>query len=176
MWIFPDKDKDLQDYLKSKLSLIQIFPKGAIDNSYIVIRCVKKSDTKRAYEAHFDNYEKTWVVPLKMPNKKPDGALYAWENARKTPTNLISHIATKILFQNRVARLLYKTMLKNKFKEVTIRPGDIGHFNGFTTLHYNTNVCEERRSILIHWNKPFQGTKTVDIIEKYSQYNANNNK
>jgi hypothetical protein len=48
--------------------------------------------------------------------------------------------------------------------------GDVVHFNGFTSLHYNTSVASEHRSLVIHNTMPFEKTKIARWIDTYSRY------
>ena len=84
------------------------------EDSCIVIRCVKETDTKRCYETHFDNYKETYVIPLMAPTKSPKGTLMAWFGARRYPRSIIEQMVTKSLYQNRLFRLFMRRFLLKK--------------------------------------------------------------
>ena len=172
LWLFEDDDLELFELIRTNLMSNNFMKHHINKNTYIVIRCVKASDKKRSYESHFDNYEQTFVVPIKIPNDAPRGELMIWENARRFPKSLIEHIFTKLIFQNIIFRFFMKLFLINKFELLNVQPGDIVSFPGFTTLHYNNPVSSERRSILIHNHKSFKDSYTVQIIEKISKLNV----
>ncbi len=145
------------------------------EDSYIVTRKVNKANSKVAFCPHFDNYSSTLLIPLKVPDSKLNGDIILWENARKTPGNVISHMISKLFFQNKImTKRLVKMFNENKkFTRHSVKPGSFVHFNGFVGLHFNLNVDSgERMSLLIHNNKKFANTFIVKMIEKYSQYSV----
>ncbi len=73
------------------------------DDSYIVTRKVNKANSKVAFRPHFDNYSSTILIPLKVPSSNFNGDIILWENARRTPGNVISHMISKLFFQNPLA-------------------------------------------------------------------------
>ena len=128
-----------------------------------------------AFCPHFDNYSSTFLIPLKVPDSKLNGDIILWENARKTPGNVISHMISKLYFQNSVmTKKLVKMFNENKkFIRHSVKPGSFVHFDGFVGLHFNLNVDSgERMSLLIHNDKKFADTFIVKMIEKYSQYSV----
>lgn len=145
------------------------------DDSYIVTRKVNKENSKVAFRPHFDNYSSTLLIPLKVPDSLLNGDIILWENARRTPGNVISHFISKLFFQNPMAtkRLVKMFHANKKFTRHSVKPGSFVHFDGFTGLHFNLNVDSgERMSLLIHNNKKFSNTFLVKMIEKYSQYSV----
>jgi hypothetical protein len=145
------------------------------EDSYIVTRKVNKGNSKVAFRPHFDNYSSTLLIPLKVPDSVLNGDIILWENARRTPGNVLSHFFSKLLFQNPVAtkRLVKMFQQNKKFVRYSVKPGDFVHFDGFTGLHFNLNVDSgERMSLLIHNNKKFANSFIVRMIEKYSQYSV----
>ena len=67
LWIFPGEHPALYKLIKNDLSIAPFF-KSILKRKdcYIVIRMVNKSDSKRSLEAHFDNYTRTFFIPLKI--------------------------------------------------------------------------------------------------------------
>ena len=145
------------------------------EDSYIVTRKVNKANSKVAFRPHFDNYSSTLLIPLKVPDSNLNGDIILWENARRTPGNVLSHFFSKLLFQNPMAtkRLVKMFQQDKKFVRHSVKPGDFVHFDGFVGLHFNLNVDSgERMSLLIHNNKKFANTFIVKMIEEYSQYSV----
>ena len=145
------------------------------EDSYIVTRKVNKANSKVAFCPHFDNYSSTILIPLKVPDSALNGDIILWENARKTPGNVISHMISKLFFQNKIATKKLVKMFNEgkKFIRHSVKPGSFVHFDGFVGLHFNLNVDSgERMSLLIHNDKKFANTFIVKMIEKYSQYSV----
>lgn len=145
------------------------------EDSYIVTRKVNKANSKVAFCPHFDNYSSTILIPLKVPDSVLNGDIILWENARKTPGNVISHMMSKLFFQNKIATKKLVKMFNEgkKFTRHSVKPGSFVHFDGFVGLHFNLNVDSgERMSLLIHNDKKFANTFIVRMIEKYSQYSV----
>ena len=144
------------------------------EESYIVTRKANAEAPKKiAYGPHFDNYDSTILVPIRVPNSNFNGDIVLWERARRYPSNIFFHLCTKILFQNPLAEwLLAKTYLhNNKFKRYRIKPGQFVVFDGFVDLHFNLHIeKEERVSLLIHNNKQFKDSFIVKLLEDYSKY------
>jgi hypothetical protein len=172
MWIFEEDNPKLIRLIRDYFGINEEMRELVDEKSYIVIRCVKKKDQVRSYESHFDNYEESFVVPLKVPLELPRGELMVWYNARRYPHGLLEHIFTKGIFQNKIFRMFMKKFLMSKFIEVDVRPGDVARFAGFTTLHFNNPVSSERRSILIHNHRAFDGSRLVALVEKISKLNV----
>ena len=150
---------------------------GKKDN-YIVLRLVNENDKKRSFEAHFDNYIETFYIPLLIPKnlkridgtrKNLNGDLYFWEKARKMPKNILSHIISKGFFQNFLTQQILKNCFLGKFKTIRVNLGDILEFKGFTTLHYNSPVSSEHRSLVIHNTMPFHANRIAKLIDNYSR-------
>jgi hypothetical protein len=139
------------------------------NDSYVVIRCVKNGLNKAAYYPHFDNYSETVMVPIKMPQTFPDGALLMWENTRGLPSNSIINAIQKVFFQNPIIKTILLKFFRGKFHKVPVVPGDIAIFNGMTNLHFNIEALQERRTILIHNHQPFRNSLFVKASERLSQ-------
>lgn len=139
------------------------------DDSYVVIRCVKDGLNKAAYYPHFDNYSITVMVPIKMPQTFPDGALLMWENTRSLPSNSMINAIQKVFFQNPIIKTILLKFFRGKFHKVEVVPGDIAIFNGMTNLHFNIEAQLERRTILIHNQQPFKNSLFVKASERLSQ-------
>lgn len=172
-WIFPGTHPDIYKLIKHALAKTHFFPDNIINNAYIVVRCVKANLPTTAYGIHFDNYQNTWVLPLKIPHGTINGRLCAWENTRPQPRNAYTNLISKIIFQNPITIAIIKKYFLDKFQHLDLSVGDCVHFNGFTSLHFNEPVKGERRSILIHFDKPFSSNFLTSAIEKFSQYIAN---
>jgi hypothetical protein len=141
--------------------------------TYIVTRKANAETSNAAYIAHFDNYDSTILVPIRVPDSDFNGDIVLWEKARRYPSNVFFHLCTKILFQNKLVNwLLMKTYsYNNKFKRYRIKPGQFVIFNGYVDLHFNLHVDkEERISLLIHNNKPFKDSFIVRRIDDYNKY------
>ncbi|CAN1513242.1 hypothetical protein MCEHALHM7_00879 [Methylophilaceae bacterium] len=178
LWIFPGEHPTLYKLIKNNLSITPFF-KSILKSKdcYIVIRMVNKNDSKRSLEAHFDNYTRTFFIPLKIPkdttnSKKEDlqGNLYLWEKARSMPQNLIVHIITKLTLQNKYVSKIIMYVFTQKFKKINMEIGDLLYFNGFTTFHYNALVSAEHRSLVIHTDMPFSQNTIMRWIDLYSRY------
>jgi len=144
------------------------------EETYIVTRKANAETSKGgAYAPHFDNYDSTILVPIRVPDSDFNGDIVIWEKARRYPSNVFFHLYTKILFQNKLVNwLLVKTYLyNNKFKRCRIKPSQFVIFNGFVDLHFNLHVDkEERVSLLIHNNKKFKDSFIVRRIDDYNKY------
>ena len=141
--------------------------------SYIVTRKANAETLKAAYAPHFDNYESTILVPIRVPNSDFNGDIVLWEKARRYPSNVYFHLFTKILFQNKLVNwLLVKTYLyNNNFKRYRIEPSQFVIFDGFVDLHFNLHIDKaERVSLLIHNHKKFDDSFIVRLLEGYSKY------
>ncbi len=169
LYLYSNTHDQFFSKIKKDILNHEIFKKNISEDIYLVIRCVNENDTKRLYDLHFDNYLDTWLVPIKIPKKSPKGELYIWENSRKTSSNILSHIINKLFYQNFFFRYLIKNKLISKFKKYDCEPGDVVHFNGFNSLHFNQEVSDERRSLLIHMNRGIKNSKIIDFSEKLSQ-------
>ena len=180
LWIFPGENPLLYKKVQIMISKNRFLKKaiGKKDN-YIVLRLVNENDKKRSFEAHFDNYIETFYIPLKTPENLKrikgtgnnlNGDLYFWEKARKMPANILSHVISKAFFQNFFTQQILKNFFLAKFKTIQIDVGDILRFNGFTTLHYNSPVSSEHRSLVIHNRMPFQTSRIANLIDNYSRF------
>ena len=176
MWLFEVDNSILFSKIRTYLTQHPTIKKYIYDDTYIVIRCVKNTDKQRQYESHFDNYKEKFVLPLLIPQHQPKGELMAWFSARRNPKSFIEHFFTKAFFQNRIFRFFMKKYLLNRFKLLEINPGDVASFNGFTTLHFNFPVSDERRSILIHNNKAYSENIFGKMIDELSRINVKYNK
>jgi len=175
MWVFPGEDTTVRELIQKHLfvpgsPIMECLGGFPPEKVYSVIRAVKFSDTKRAFEIHYDNYEDTLLIPLKLPKDEPRGDIYIYENSRRRPSNILWHVIVKVLVQNKFAIRFMLKNLKDKFTKVSVLPGDVIQFNGFRSLHYNEGVSSERRSLLIHFNKPFENSLIVKLIEAYSRF------
>jgi hypothetical protein len=175
MWVFPGEDATVRELIQKHLfvagsPIMECLDGFPPEKVYSVIRAVKFSDTKRAFEIHYDNYEDTLLIPLKLPKDEPKGDIHIYENSRRRPSNILWHVIVKVLVQNKFAIRFMLKHLKNNFIKVSVLPGDVVQFNGFRSLHYNEGVSSERRSLLIHYNKPFENSFIVKLIEAYSRF------
>jgi len=142
------------------------------DNAYIVTRRVTPSASKFAFMAHFDNYRSTILVPIRVPNEEMNGDLIMWRNARFLPKNVLTHLISKLLFQNKLSKMVLKAMYRRgiKFNRYSVKPGGFAKFDGFVDLHFNMPVGSgERFSLLIHNEKMFADTFIVKMIETVSR-------
>lgn len=171
-WIFPGENHQIYELIKKALVKTHFFPEDILNTAYIVIRCVKANTPTTAYAIHFDNYTNTWLLPLKIPQSTLKGRLCVWENVRKYPSNTYTNLASKLFYQNPITVFFIKKYLLHKFHPIDLNVGDCAQFNGFTSLHFNDPVQGERRSILIHFDKPFSTSIFTVTIEKISQYIA----
>jgi hypothetical protein len=173
---FHDKDSDFFVGLKDVVKEITFLNDRINENSYVVTRRAFPTDAEISYGFHFDNYESTILVPLKVPSSELSGDIVVWENARKKPSNVITHVITKLFFQNPVTYYFLKKLYEKKskfqkFKRFSLKPGDFLHFDGFVNLHFNLPVgSEERLSLLIHNEKIFEKSFIVKLIEIYSRF------
>ena len=143
------------------------------EETYIATRKANAETSQGAYAPHFDNYDSTILVPIRVPDSDFNGDIVIWEKARRYPLNVFFHLYTKILFQNKLVNwLLAKTYLyNNKFKRYRIKPGQFVIFNGFVDLHFNLHIDkEERVSLLIHNNKKFKDSFIVRRIDDFNKY------
>tara|TARA_A100001011_G_scaffold237393_1_gene245281 strand:+ start:2653 stop:3288 length:636 start_codon:yes stop_codon:yes gene_type:complete len=135
------------------------------DDPYIVIRCVKKIDSKMSFTPHFDNYSDTILIPLMVPSKPPYGELFLQENSRKQSNSMFWDLLRKFIYQNIFTAVLIKNFFLKYFSAIHILPGDAFHFNGYKSLHFNNNCSSERRSILIHMNLAIKDTQILNLFE-----------
>lgn len=141
--------------------------------SYIVLRMIKPRGGVHAYDFHFDNYAQTILVPLMTPDAHQNGDLLLRHHTRGAPRFILMHIWQKFLFQNTLALKLWSWLATKErfFRRVRVKPGSALVFDGSRSLHGNMPVqAGERRSVLIHNQKLFSGSKAVEWIEGYSQY------
>lgn len=170
LWIFSRDNPNLISEIRNDLAGHKSIQPFINSDSYVVVRCVKDSDRRSCYAAHFDSYEETLVIPILVPNSEMAGELYAWFDARSSPRTVMGHVFTKALFQNRFSRWFILRFFASRFKKVDVRVGDAACFNGFTTFHFNRAVIGERRSILIHNKRKFPESKLTALIEAFSRY------
>jgi hypothetical protein len=143
------------------------------EETYIATRKANDETAKGNYAPHFDNYDSTILVPIRVPDSDFNGDIIIWEKARRHPSNAFFHLCTKLLFQNKLINLLLaKTYLYNKkFKRYRIKPGQFLVFDGCVDLHFNIHVDKgERVSLLIHNNKIFEDTFIVRRIDDFNKY------
>ncbi|MBD1141552.1 hypothetical protein IDH31_00185 [Pelagibacterales bacterium SAG-MED32] len=143
--------------------------KYLLDDLYIVIRCVKNIDNKKSFDVHFDNYKNTFLLPIKIPLIEPKGQFFIWENTRYEVNGILSHIFSKLFYQNFITRFLIRNNILKTFEKISCEVGDIVHFNGFNSLHYNEDVSSERRSILIHSRRGIKNSSIINLSERLSQ-------
>jgi len=103
-----------------------------------------------------------------IPDTEENGDLLVWQNARLEPQGLIKHIVSKVWFQLFLAKALFGR-IRRHFERTQLSVGDSLTFNGFVNMHYNMHVDGERRSLLIHFDKPFSDSAIVLTVEKLSQ-------
>ena len=144
------------------------------EETYIATRKANAETSKGgAYTPHFDNYDSTILVPIRVPDSDFNGDIVIWEKARRHPSNAFFHLCTKLLFQNKLVNwLLAKTYLYNKkFKRYRIKPGQFFIFDGYVDLHFNIHVDKgERVSLLIHNNQKFKDSFIVRRIDDFNKY------
>ncbi|MDC1227856.1 hypothetical protein N8Z34_02620, partial [Oceanospirillaceae bacterium] len=104
------KDSDFFLTLKEVVKEIKFLNDHLNENSYVVTRRALPTDSKISYRFHFDNYESTILVPLKVPSSDLSGDIVVWENTRNKPSNVIMHIITKMFFQNPVSYYFLKKL------------------------------------------------------------------
>lgn len=171
LYLFDSKSSMLHNLIRNQLGELELF-KPIIRDAHIVIRCVKKEDKKIANYPHFDNYIHTYVIPIFIPKKPPFGDLIYKENMRSFPKNIYTNIFSKFVFQNPLVKNSILNRFRKYFLSISIKPGDVGYFNGLTTLHYNNPVSAERRSILIHTENPFKNSLLNKLIEYFGKLNV----
>ena len=168
-FFFAEKDDafshEAAAFIDSNPRLKEMVPEGA----YVVTRCVKTQGRKVALVPHFDNYRSTILIPLCVPEHDANSDILIWENARKAPDGLFRHIVTKVWFQIIIANLFLNPVLDN-FSRTTVQVGETLTFDGFVNFHCNMHVDGERRSILIHFDKPFSNSGIVRMLERVSQW------
>ena len=171
LYLFDNENSTIHNLIRKELTKIDLF-RPNISDAYIVIRCVKPGDKKIANYPHFDNYHHTYVVPILTPHAPPFGDLIYAENYRKLPKNVYIHAITKFFYQNPLVKKFIIENLRHHFSTIHINAGEVGYFNGLTTLHYNNPVASERRSILIHCENPFKDSTLNKIIEYFGRLNV----
>ena len=171
LYLFDNGNSTLHNLIRNELTKIDLF-RPNISDAHIVIRCVKPGDKKIANYPHFDNYHHTFVVPVLTPKAPPFGDLIYDENYRKLHTNVYINAITKFFYQNPLAKKFIIENLRHHFSTIHINAGEVGYFNGLTTLHYNNPVAAERRSILIHYENPFKDSTLNKIIEYFGKLNV----
>jgi hypothetical protein len=96
LFLFDSQESEIYKSIKNYL-LNNAFFKDIIEDSYIVIRCVKATDKTISFYPHFDNYNDTFLIPLKLPKEEPFGDLFYKTNVRGIPSNIWSSTFTKFL-------------------------------------------------------------------------------
>jgi len=166
---FSDHDVEFQymvdKFIAQNEDLCRIIP----HNAYLVTRCVKTAAKKMGFCGHFDNYRTTILIPLMIPDTEENGDLLVWQNARPEPKNLFKHIVSKVWFQLFLAKVFFGS-IRRHFERIRVDVGDALTFNGFVNMHCNMYLIGERRSLLIHFDKPFSNSKFVAMTENLSQF------
>jgi hypothetical protein len=171
LWVFPNLNPEFFNFFREQCP--DFADKYITDDCYIVLRLVKPGCLERAYEFHFDQYQKTVVVPLMKGESTMNGDLLIQENARKTPSNIWIQLVQKALYQCSPMRAFFKRCASKhrRFTRVDIPVGHSAIFNGITSLHGNLPVLDsERRTILIHSEKLFEHSPITRYIESFSQF------
>ena len=158
--IIENASKDLSNLIVSK----------KVKDIYWTIRVATKDAASVAGYMHYDSYCSTVLVPLKLPNEVPRGDLNIWENSRRHPKYMIVHLIQKVLIQSRLGIKFLKTFYSKKFIKITVKSGDALKFNGFLSLHFNDLPSDERRSLLLHFDREFDNSILTDIVESYSRH------
>ena len=81
-------------------------------------------------------------------------------------SNIFEHIFIKMLFQNFIFKFILKKGFFRQFNKIDVDCGDYVKFNGFVSLHYNQFDSDERRSMLIHYDKGFKKNLIINFSEK----------
>ena len=142
-------------------------------NIYKVLRVVTgKKNEKESYRYHFDAHLFTLLIPIIIPSRKDsnNGDLIIFPNIRKVGKSLILNILQKLIFQNRITKLLLKNncIFKNKSMLLKLKPGNVYIFYGYRTLHGNQtiNPNDVRATILLHFYDIFKNSKLVKFNRK----------
>lgn len=143
-----------------------------------------KNAESQTLKFHFDAYAVTALIPIFIPEGKPQdsGHLVAWLNLRKLRNIQIINLCEKIFFQNILIRkFLSYVVLRNpeKFMHKMV-PGNIYLFWGYRTLHANFGVNKDflRSTFLFHGGNVMQNSHIDKIVKEkrhlYESKNDNN--
>ena len=130
-------------------------------DKYRVLRILngKESDSDNK-NFHFDGYHLTCMFPLIIPHgkEKDNGNFFLIPNLRKIFKNKILNLTVKFLYQNKLAKLFYKTSLFTFFfkpLEIKPLPDSLFIFRGFNSLHGSGNLGKNKKrvTLLYHFLK-----------------------
>jgi hypothetical protein len=139
---------------------------------YNVLRVVAgPQGTEKSMMFHYDATVVTALVPLLIPDGRPDeaGDLVVATNLRRIRASALFNVLEKIVMQNSIARLLLSRLLLRGGSEAHIRrlkPGNIYLFWGYRTLHANLSVKPNavRSTLLFHVGNPHRSSPLVNMI------------
>tara|TARA_Y100001970_G_scaffold288620_1_gene416462 strand:- start:48 stop:707 length:660 start_codon:yes stop_codon:yes gene_type:complete len=166
-------DDDLKEsllfelYKKNKIKTVvnEIFNHNKlqldIEDNYKVLRVLTGNNSDNDNQNyHFDGYYLTAMLPILIPKEKDNfnGDFLIAPNIRHVYKHKKINLLIKYFFQNKIAKIFYKTIFFNKiFKPIKISPQEnsLILFKGFESLHGSEMLGKNRTRItlLYHFNK-----------------------
>lgn len=144
-------------------------PDGDIYNVLRVIAGPK--GTQKSFMFHYDASVVTVLIPLQIPDGKPEdaGDLIAYPNRRRIRRSSVANALDKILVQNPISRWWWSKRVEQRTDDRNIfrlKPGNIYLFWGYRTLHANLGCKSNsvRATLLFHHGDPHQGSFVTRAI------------
>jgi len=139
---------------------------------YNVLRVIAgPNGTQKSFMFHYDASVVTVLIPLQIPEGRPEeaGELIAFPNGRPIRRSSMVNALEKLWEQNpwmrafRSRRIIARQDDRNIFR---LKPGNIYLFWGYRTLHANLGCKSNsvRASLLFHHGDPHQGSVVTRAI------------
>ena len=139
---------------------------------YNVLRVIAgPNGAERSLMFHYDASVVTVLIPLQIPDGKPEdaGDLIAYPNRRPIRKSSLANVFDKLLIQNPLSRKLLSRQVARRPDDrdiVRLQPGNIYLFWGYRTLHANLGCKSNslRATLLFHHGDPHQGSLVTRAI------------
>lgn len=137
-----------------------------------VLRVIAGPNGKqKSFMFHYDASVVTMLIPLQIPEGKPEdaGDLIAWPNRRPIRGSSVANAFDKLLIQNPLSRWWWSRRITGRPDDRNIHrltPGNIYLFWGYRTLHANLGCKSNtlRATLLFHHGDPHQGSLVTRAI------------
>lgn len=145
---------------------------GVQGDIYNVLRVIAgPKGTQKSFMFHYDASVVTVLIPLQIPDGKPEdaGDLIAYPNRRPIRRFPLSNAIDKLLIQNPLSRWLWSQRVTRRSDDRNVfrlQPGNIYLFWGYRTLHANLGCRSNslRATLLFHHGDPHQGSLVTRAI------------
>lgn len=140
------------------------------DEFYQVLRCLSGSGAKEhSLRFHYDSYVLTALIPIIIPTQGERGNLIVLPNTRRIRKMYISNFADKVLVDNKLSQLFFRTAYKKRHKRIVsveLRPGSLYFFWGYRSLHTNEpcSPTEIRSTALLHYVDPHAESRLKMVL------------